>query len=152
MPEWHASKPTSLAGYLEAMSRSVFSTGMSWKVMLAKWTGIREAFYDFDPQRVAALSEEDVDRLITDVRIIRNRPKVEAIIHNAGVMIDLERQFGGFDKYLSSHGGFEPTVADLRRHFRFLGESGAYFFLYAVGEPAPRHEEWMASHARKASA
>lgn len=101
---------------------------------------------------MATFSQDDVDRLITDVRIIRNRPKVEAIIHNAAVMLDLDRRFGGFDKYLSSHGGFEATAADLRRNFRFIGESGAYFFLYAVGEPAPRHDEWMATHARKASA
>jgi DNA-3-methyladenine glycosylase I len=101
---------------------------------------------------VAAFSQDDGDRRIADVRIIRDRPKVEAIVHNAAVMLDLDRQFGGFDKHLSSHGGFEATAADLRRNFRFIGESGAYFFLYAVGEPAPRHDEWMATHARKASA
>ena len=140
-----------LARYLEAMSRSVFSTGMSWKVMLAKWDGLREAFEGFDPQKVANLTEADVERLLTDTRIIRNRAKVEATMHNAAVMLDLDRRFDGFDKHLSSHGGYEATVADLRRNFRFLGESGAYFFLYAVDQPVPRHEEWMAAHGRTAA-
>ena len=82
-PEWKPTRPASLAGYLEAFSRPVFSTGMSWKVINAKWDGIREAFDDFDPERVAAMTTDDVERLVGDTRVIRNRKKIEATIHNA---------------------------------------------------------------------
>jgi hypothetical protein len=61
-------------------------------------------------------------------------------------MVALDEEFGGFRSYLRSHGGFDETVADLRRHFRFLGDTGAYYFLYVVGEQVPSHEDWMARH------
>ena len=149
--DWKPKKPASLAGYLEAMSRPVFSTGISWRVVDAKWDGIREVFEGFDPERVAAIDPADVDRLVQDPRIIRNRKKIEATIDNAATMLALDREHDGFEKYLSSWGSFEKTVAALRRDFRFLGESGAYFFLWGVAQPVPSHEEWSETHARRAS-
>jgi DNA-3-methyladenine glycosylase I len=146
---WKPAKPASLAGYLEALSRPVFSTGMSWRVIEAKWDGIREAFEGFDPERVAALTPGDVDRLVGDTRIIRNRKKVEATVDNAARMIELAREHGGFDRYLGSLGSFEETVTALRRDFRFLGESGAYIFLWSIARPVPSHEDWMKAHGRR---
>jgi hypothetical protein len=58
-------------------------------------------------------------------------------------MVALDEEFRGLRRYLRSHGAFEETVKDLRRHFRFLGDFGAYYFLYVVGEDVPPHEEWM---------
>ena len=142
-------RPTSLAGYLDAMSRPVFSTGMSWRVVDAKWDGTREAFEGFEPERVAAMTDADVERLVQDTRIIRNRKKIEATIDNAQAMLDLDREYGGFEKYLSSRVGFEETVAALCRDFRFLGPSGAYFFLWGVAQPVPSHEEWSGTHGRR---
>ena len=146
---WKATKPASLAGYLEALSRPIFSTGMSWKVIEAKWDGIREAFDEFDPERVAALTPDDVDRLVGDTRVIRNRKKIEATIHNAATMIELDREHGGFERYLGSLGSYDETVAGLRREFRFLGESGAYIFLWSVAQPVPSHEEWAKTHGKR---
>jgi DNA-3-methyladenine glycosylase I len=85
-----------------------------------------------------------VDRLTRDARIVRNRRKIEATVHNAQTMLDLEREHGTFKKYLRAHGSFESAVADMRKRFKFLGDTGAYYFLYCVGEPVPDHEEWMA--------
>src|SRR5512144_1744278 len=116
-PGWRPKKPDSLAGYLEALSRPIFSTGMSWRVIDAKWDGIREAFAGFDPERVAAMTLADVDRLVGDARVIRNRRKIEAIIGNAGRMIELDQEHEGFGRYLGSCGSFEATVASLRREF-----------------------------------
>ena len=144
-------KPTSLAGYLEAICRPVFSTGMSWRVVDAKWDGIREAFEGFDPERVAAMTDADVERLVQDTRVIRNRKKIEATIDNAHAMLVLDREHGGFEKYLSSWGSFEETVAALRRDFRFVGESGAYMFLWAVAQPVPSHDEWAETHGRSSA-
>ena len=148
-------KPTKLADYLEVLTKAVFQSGMSWRVVEAKWDGFHEAFAAFDPPTVAAFAGDDVDRLAEDTRIIRNRRKIEATITNAETMLKLDGDPGGFTGWLRSHADFEATVAALRGEFRFLGDTGAYFFLYVVGEQVPPHEEWMKAHEsapRRASA
>jgi len=142
-------KVSSLADYLNVMTKAGFQTGLSWKVIDAKWPGFQEAFFDFDPERVAALTQADIDRLAEDTRIVRNRRKIEATVDNANALLALDRGPGGFQAWLRSHAGFEDTVKALRSHFRYLGETGAYYFLYVVGEPVPAHEEWMKSHPPK---
>jgi 3-methyladenine DNA glycosylase Tag len=134
-----------LGDYLEVMSKAVFQSGMSWAVIDKKWPGIRDAFHDFEPLAVASLTEAQMADLTADTRIIRNRKKVEAIVDNARRMIDLDEAHKGFRKYLRSHGGFEGTVADLRKQFRFLGETGCYYFLYVVKEEVPDYDTWCAS-------
>ena len=138
--------PTRPADYLEVMTKAVFQSGMSWQVVEAKWPGFREAFDGFDPEKIAGYTGDDVERLAADTRIIRNRRKIEATLTNAETMLGLERSPGGFAGWLRSHPDFEATVAALRGEFRFLGETGAYYFLYVVGEPVPSHEEWMKTH------
>src|SRR3972149_1054973 len=64
-------QPRSLADYLEVMSKAVFQTGMSWKIVGAKWPGIKEAFRGFDPEAVAHLTPDEVDSLTNDPRLIR---------------------------------------------------------------------------------
>ena len=147
-PGWEPAKPTSLAGYLEALSRPVFSTGMNWKVVESKWNGIRDAFEGFDPEHVAALTPADVDRLMEDTRLIRNRRKIEATVTNAERMLELDKEHGGFDHYLESLGSFDEMAAGLRREFRFMGDMGAYLFLWTVDRPVPSHEEWAKAHGR----
>jgi 3-methyladenine DNA glycosylase Tag len=128
------------------MTKSVFQSGISWRVIESKWEGFREAFHGFDPAWVASLDPPDVDRLAQDTRIVRNRRKIEATMHNARTMLDLERQHGSFKTYLRSAGDFDQTVADLRKRFKFVGDLGAYYFLYVVGEEVPDHADWMAAH------
>ena len=182
-------EPRSLADYLEVMSKSVFQTGISWKVVETKWPGIRDAMREFDPEALSeltptdldeltqdtrvirnrrgdqvagyprrygefdpeALSEltpTDLDELTQDTRVIRNRRKLEAIVSNATRMLELEEQHDSFRGYLRSHDGFEGTAADLRKQFRFLGDMGAFHFLYVVGEEVPSYEDWCASRGR----
>ena len=81
--------------------------------------------------------------MATDTRIIRNHRKVEATIHNAQVLLDLDGEYGGFEKYLRSHADFRSLIKDMRKQIKFLGDMGAYYFLYVVGEKMPDHEEWM---------
>ena len=140
--------PGSLADYLEVMSKSVFKTGISWKVVEAKWPEIRQAFRGFEPAVLADLTENDLDELTNDRRVIRNRRKLEAIVENARRMVDLAEHHGSFRTCLRSHGGFEPTVKDLRKQFRFLGDSGAYHFLWVVNEEVPSYEDWCTSRGR----
>lgn len=142
-------KPADLAGYLEALSRPVFQAGISWRVIESKWAGIREAFARFEPALVADYGQDDIERLLSDPRVVRSKAKIEATIDNAQALIELDAEHGSFDRYLRSHGGFEPTVADLKRQFRFIGDSGAYQFLWSVDQPTPPHEEWFSDKRRK---
>jgi DNA-3-methyladenine glycosylase I len=138
--------PKNLADYLEVLTKAVFQSGISWRVVEAKWPGTRQALYDFDPQRLADLTPADVDRLVEDRRLVRNRRKIEATIANAQTMLDLDREYKGFKRYLSSLGDFESVSADLVKRFKFLGGTGAYYFLHVVGEAVPPHEDFMAAH------
>lgn len=142
--------PQSLADYLDVLTKAVFQSGISWRVVEAKWPGTREALFAFDPERVAQLSPEDVDQLAQDTRLIRNRRKIEATVENAQTMLELDREHQGFARYLESFPNFEAVSADLVKQFKFLGGTGAYYFLHVVGQPVPSHEDWMASHPARA--
>jgi 3-methyladenine DNA glycosylase Tag len=141
----HFTKPTSASGYLAAMTRIIFTSGINWRVVESKWEGIRDAFAGFDIQKVANMGPDDVERLVTDARVIRNRRKIEAIIGNAGKIEEVDKSHGGFDKYLRSLGSYEKQAAALKRDFSFMGDSTAYFFLAIVGEQVPDWEH----HAHK---
>ncbi len=137
--------PRSLDDYLEVMSKSVFQTGISWKVIERKWPDIKAAMERFNVGRVARFAEDDIERLVGDKRVIRNRRKLEAIVHNARKMIELDKEYGGFKNYLRSRHDYDAIVRSLRAQFKFLGEMGCYHFLYVVGEEVPPYEEWRAS-------
>jgi len=141
--------PQRTGDYLEVMSKAIFQTGISWQVVHNKWPGIRDAFRGFDHRLVASLTEAEIAELCADPRVIRNRRKIEAIVDNARQMLDLEEQHGSFKNYLRSHGDFEATVADLIKRFKFLGETGAFYFLYVVGEEVPSYEDWCRSRGRE---
>ena len=136
MPSPEKIQPTSLSDYLEIMTKAVFQSGISWRVVEAKWPGIKEAFKDFDTDVVAGFSEPELDELAQDTRVIRNRRKLSAIVSNAQRMVELEEEHGGFQKYLRSRPDFSSTVQDIRKQFNFMGDTGTYFFLYVVGEEA----------------
>lgn len=137
-------KPTKSADYLEVLTKAAFQSGMSWAVVEAKWAGFQEAFSGFEPETVATLTPDDLDRLTADTRIIRNRRKIESTVHNAQVVMELESEFGSFKNYLKSIDGFLERVADLRKRFKHIGDFGAYYFLYVIGEPVPEREEAQA--------
>lgn len=148
MPEMEAPDritPQGPGDYLEIMSKVVFQSGMSYKIVESKWPSTREAFHDFNADRVARMTPSEIDQLTEDTRVIRNRRKLEAVVANAQKILELEAEFGGFQKYLRSHGDFVSLVKDLRNQFKFLGEMGCYYYLYVVGEEVPDHEKWQAS-------
>jgi 3-methyladenine DNA glycosylase Tag len=144
-------RPKDLAGYLEALSRPVFQAGISWRVVDAKWDGIRHAFNEFDPKKVSRFGPDRVDKLLADEAVIRSRPKIEAVIDNAQTLLELDSEHQGFRRYLKAHDDTAALAKDLQRQFRFIGPSGAYMFLYMVGEPVPAHEQWPAGRSRRPS-
>ena len=152
MPEMQAPaqiEVNALGDYLEVMSKAVFQTGISWKVVESKWPQLREAMRNFVIDAVATLSADDLEELAQDTRVIRNRRKLAAIVHNAQQIIDLDEEHDGFENYLRSQDSFELRVKDMRKQFKFMGNMGCYYFLYVVGEDVPDHEDWMKSRESK---
>jgi 3-methyladenine DNA glycosylase Tag len=139
-------KVESLDDYLEIMTKVVFQSGMSWKVVESKWEGIRQAFHNFDVKTVADFNERDLEELGQDKRVIRNQRKLAAIVGNAQRLIDLDEEHGGFQNFLRAHGDFDSTLKALRKEFKYLGPFGVYYFLYVAGEPVPSHAEFRAEY------
>jgi len=138
-------KPKTLDDYLEQLSRGVFQAGISWRVVDAKWAGIKAAFHRFNVERVARMGDREIDTVVGDERVIRSRPKIAAVVHNARTMLELERS-GGFKRHLGSFGNYEELATDLKKRFKFVGDSGAYHFLYTVSHPVPDWRDWAKAH------
>jgi len=128
--------------------------GLSWATILHKREGYRRLFAGFDPERVSRFGAADVERLLQDPGIVRNRLKVESTIVNAARVLELQEELGSFDAYLWRFvdgrplvGGWRtlrelPAETDLsralsrdmkRRGFRFVGPTVCYAFMQAVG-------------------
>jgi 3-methyladenine DNA glycosylase Tag len=138
-------KPKSIDDYLEQLSKSVFQAGISWRVVDAKWPTIKPAFRGFQVERVARLGDREIDTLAADPRVIRSRPKIAAVVHNARAILDLERG-GGFRKHLRSFDDYEELATDLKKRFKFVGDSGTYHFLWTVSHPVPEWHAWAKAH------
>jgi DNA-3-methyladenine glycosylase I len=145
-------EPKSLSDYLEVMARGIFQAGISWKVVEAKWPGTVEAFDGFDIEKVSAYGLEDIDRLVGDTRIVRNRKKVEAIVGDAGELIAVDREFGGMRKYFASFPDNDALVKDLHKRFAFMGPMAAHYFLFVVGWEQEHQEAWAMHHGGGAAA
>jgi 3-methyladenine DNA glycosylase Tag len=138
-------RPKGLDDYLEQLSKSVFQAGISWRVVDAKWPTIKPAFRGFNVERVARMGDREIDALAKDERVIRSRPKIAAVVHNARAMLDLERG-GGFRKHLRSFDDYEELATDLKKRFKFVGDSGTYHFLWTVSHPVPDWRVWAKAH------
>ncbi|MFC1729215.1 DNA-3-methyladenine glycosylase I [candidate division KSB1 bacterium] len=134
---------------LEAMQ-----AGLSWRTILVKRDNFRRAFRDFDPEIVAAFDEIDIERLMSDAGIIRNRAKINASVNNAHRFLEVQGEFGSFDAYIWRFVGNNPIrnrfqthkeipastpesdalSADLKkRGFKFLGPTTVYAHMQAAG-------------------
>jgi 3-methyladenine DNA glycosylase Tag len=88
--------------WLSAMAKCLFQAGFNWKVIEAKWAGTEEAFDGFDPRRVASYYDDDMDRLLSDVRIVRNGAKVAAVIENAHFIQALAAEHGNAGAFFAN--------------------------------------------------
>ncbi|OGD22651.1 MAG: DNA-3-methyladenine glycosylase [Candidatus Aminicenantes bacterium RBG_16_63_16] len=128
--------------------------GLSWQLILNKRENFRRAFHGFDPRRVARYGERDLKRLLADPGIIRNRLKLWSAVNNAQRFLEVQKEFGSFDKYIWAFVGGQPirsgllsfkdmpartTLSDSisrdlkARGFKFVGSTVIYSHLQATG-------------------
>jgi DNA-3-methyladenine glycosylase I len=139
----------------ERLALESFQAGLSWQTILRKRSAFRAAFRGFDPAAVEAFDGADVERLMGDPGIVRNRAKIEATIRNARAFRAVAREFGSFAAYLATFAPPPPqrlgpgaTMADVpavsgasdalskdlkRRGFTFVGSTIVYAFMQSVG-------------------
>lgn len=136
-------KPADDSGYLEELTRAIFQAGFSWRVIRDKWPNFQKAFDGFDVETVAGYGEPDIERLVADAGIVRNRRKIEATIHNARTMWDLGQEHGSFHTYLRSLDGMDYAGRrkELATRFKNLGPTGVFVFLWCVDEEVPDWED-----------
>ena len=121
--------PGDPAFFFEHLTRAIFQAGISWRVVCAKWDGIRDAFGGFDPDKIASLQPDDIARIETDARVIRNRAKIEATVQNAQEFAAVLATYGSVRGYLASFPDARSAAGDLHRRFRFLGDAGTWRLL-----------------------
>lgn len=133
----------------EALTLGVFQAGLSWSIVFGKRDGFRRAFHEFDVARVAAMTERDVDRLVQDPSIIRNRAKILATVENARAMRSGSPSLAALAKSHESTRKHAPrSIADLpsstphadafakqlkSQGYRFVGPTSVYAFMQNVG-------------------
>lgn len=138
----------------ERIALEGFQAGLSWITILKRREGFRRAFYEFDLERVAALTNADVERLMQDESIIRNRAKILATVHNAGLILELQKSGQSISDVVWSFAppveqklrpelGFQwiatsPESDALSKHLRklglkFVGSTTMYALMQATG-------------------
>ena len=127
----------------ERLVLEINQAGLSWETILRKREGFRHAYDGFDVDAVAAYGEADVARLLDDAGIIRNRLKVQAAIHNAGVIRGLRGSHGGFAQWLDAHHPRNKAawVKLFKQTFRFTGGEITGEFLMSLGYLPGAHRE-----------
>jgi DNA-3-methyladenine glycosylase I len=133
----------------EALTLGVFETGLSWSIVFGKRDALREAFHDFNVAAVAAMTDQDIDRLLQNPSIIRNRAKINATVDNARAMISASPSLAALAE---SHEGTRKSaprsIADIpsstpqaeafarqlkAQGYRFVGPTSVYAFMQNVG-------------------
>ena len=142
-PKWmyRDRRPPSDDAYFENMTRVIFLAGLSWNMIDKKWPNFKKAFSDFSIDKVAEFDEKDVQRLLSDATIVRNRLKILAAINNARIFQDLRREYGSFQGYLDSldkTDNYALVIKELGKRFNRIGPSSARIFLYTIGEDIKR--------------
>ncbi len=138
----------------ELLILEMMQAGLSWETVLNKRENFREVFEDFDPQKVASFTEQDILRLLSNPGIIRNRRKIEAAINNARAFMKIQQEKGSFDYYIWDFVNFEPidnhvsSAEDLpttsplakkvsselrKRGMTFIGPTIIYSYMQAIG-------------------
>lgn len=121
--------------WLAAITKSVFQAGFVWKIIEAKWPGFEEAFEGFNPHKVAFYSDDDLGRLVSDARIVRNGAKIKATLENARLVTELAKEHGSAGAFFatSKPTEFIDLLETLKKRGSRLSGASAQFFLRSSG-------------------
>ncbi|MEO1091886.1 MAG: DNA-3-methyladenine glycosylase I [Pseudomonadota bacterium] len=121
--------------WLAGMTRCVFQAGFNWKVVNGMWPGFEEAFEGFDPRRWSMMSDDDLDRLVSDTRIVRHGAKIRSVQRNASLVCELSDTHGGAGTFFANSPpqNFVGLLDLLKTRGNRLGGQTAQYFLRSMG-------------------
>ena len=127
----------------ERLILEINQAGLSWTTILIKQQNFKTAFDNFEIEKVSAYKEFDRERLLNDAGIVRNRLKVDAAIHNANVILELQKEFGSFKNWIKYHHPKtkEEWVKIFKKTFKFTGGEIVNEFLMSIGYLPGAHIE-----------
>lgn len=122
--------------YLAEITRGVFNAGFVWKIIEHKWDGFEAAFWKFNVMRCAYMSDEDIDQLCEDERIVRNRQKITTVRDNAVMVFELSSQYGSFGKMIGDwpDEDYIGLLSLLKKRGSRLGGLTPQYFLRRLGK------------------
>ena len=126
----------------ERLVLEINQAGLSWLTILKKQNNFKEAYSYFDIKTVANYSDKDIERLLNDTGIIRNKLKINAAIHNAKVIVELQNEFGSFKNWIDAYHPKtkEEWVKIFKKTFKFTGGEIVNEFLMSTGYLAGAHD------------
>lgn len=127
----------------ERLVLEINQAGLSWETILKKQEGFKQAYDNFDIAVVAAYTEKDIERLLNDASIIRNKLKINAAIYNANVILNLQKEFGSFKSWLDINhpNSKDEWVKLFKKIFKFTGGEIVNEFLMSTGYLSGAHDE-----------
>ena len=122
--------------WLSAIVRSVFQAGFVWRIVEHKWPDFEQVFCNFDLHHVAYLSDEAIESLLEDARIIRHRTKLLATRDNAVFLLELANEHGSAANYFANYPAtdYVDLLAELKKRGSRLGGTSAQYFLRTMGK------------------
>jgi DNA-3-methyladenine glycosylase I len=137
-------QPAEDSEFFEKVTQVIFKAGLNWRILDRKWGAFREAFAQFDVEKVAQFSTKDVQQLMANPEIVRNEAKIRATILNAQEFQAIKNEFGSFQRFLKQQlkdGGVEKALRILQHRFHRFGRTSSRMFLYMVGLDIPYSEK-----------
>jgi DNA-3-methyladenine glycosylase I len=125
----------------ERMTMEVFQAGLSWRIVLVKRDAFRIAFSGFEISKVARYGEKQIERLMNDGAIIRNQRKILATIYNAKALLNIQKEYGSFFKFIKQLDVENNTVKEMKKHFKFMGKETVSCFLMGCGRVKAAHDK-----------
>jgi len=122
--------------YLSIMSLRIFRAGLKHSLVDGKWPAFEEVFHGFDPRRVRAMSDEALERLLADRRLIRHWGKLKSVRDNAAAMVRVAEEKGSMGRYLGDWPDEEIAAlwSDIAKRFTQMGGNSAAYFLRMAGK------------------
>ncbi len=122
--------------YLSAISLRVFQAGLKHSMVLNKWPAFEEVFHGFDPRRVAAMHDEQLEALMKDRRLVRHWPKIKSVPANAAAIIGIAGEAGSFGNWLADWPTTDITGLwqALSKRFNHMGGMSGPYILRRVGK------------------
>ncbi len=117
--------------------------GLSWETILKKETAFKKAYHQYNIKKIAAYNTADFERLMSNPGIIRNRLKIQAAIENAKAILQLQKEYGSFEKWIAFHHpkSKEEWVKVFKQYFKFTGGEIVNEFLMSIGYLPGAHVE-----------